>query len=166
MIEIQCKRLTETAKLPTCNYEDGDAGWDLYADQDVTILPGQLAKIKTGVAMAIPKGYVGLIHDRSGFSTKNVATKFAGVIDASYRGEIIVAIYNTIGVYYSLHNNKVIDVNLTPVMDVYPAKTIEIKRGDKFAQIIFQKHYGKIVEVDELDETNRGDKGFGSSDNV
>lgn len=161
-MQVKCKRLTETAIVPT-NAHNGDAGWDLYADEDLTILPGQLAKIKTGVAFAIPEGYVGLIWDRSGFSTKKVAHRFAGVLDSVYRGEVIVAIYNTIGVYYSMHDNKCIDVNLTPVMDVYPAKTIEIKRGDKIAQVLFQKYYGEIVEVDDLDETERGDKGFGST---
>ena len=165
-MEIRYKRLTTSATTPTKAHKD-DAGWDLYADEDVTILPGQLVKISTGVAFAIPNGYVGLIWDRSGFSTKNAAHRFAGVIDSGYHGNVLVAIYNTVGVYYSMHNNKVIDINLTPVMDVYPAKTIEVKRGDKIAQILFQKHYGdKLVEVDELDETNRGDKGFGSSDNV
>lgn len=162
-MQVKCKRLTETAVVPTKAHKQ-DAGWDLYADEDMTILPGQLAKIKTGIAFGIPDGYVGLIWDRSGFSTKNVAHRFAGVIDATYRGEVIVAIYNTIGVYYSMYDSKCIDVNLTPVMDVYPAKTIEIKRGDKIAQILFQKHYGdEMVEVDDLDSTERGDKGFGSS---
>jgi len=160
---VKCKRLTETATVPT-RYNDSDAGWDLYADEDISLLPGQLVKVKTGIALAIPYGFVGLIWDRSGFSTKNSVTKFAGVIDSAYRGEILVALYNTVGVYYSMHNDKVIDVNLTPVMDVYPAKTVEIKRGDRIAQIIFQKHYAEeVVEVDELDETERGDKGFGSS---
>ena len=155
-------KLDESATIPT-RADDGAAGWDLYSLEDVEIFPGQLKIVKTGVAFAIPKGYVGLIWDRSGFSTKNVAHRYAGVIDSSYRGDVGVAIYNNIGVDYQLENGVIVKVRLLPIMDVEEANTIQIKSGDRIAQILFQEVVGEVEEVDTLDKTERGSGGFGST---
>ena len=148
-MEVKIKKLTETAKLPTRGSEYA-AGYDLYADsinigeKDWTLViePGQTAKIGTGVAVAIPEGYFGGIYARSGLAIKNglAPGNCVGVLDADYRGELIVALHN--------HSNT--------SQFVHP--------GDRIAQLIIQP-YASFTwdEVEELDDTERGDGGFGST---
>lgn len=137
--KIRIKRLKEEATIPT-KANVSDAGWDLYALEDVVINPKQRETIKTGVALEIPDGYVGLIWPRSGLSVKQGIDVLAGVIDSGYRGEIMVCLLNT------------------------SDETVSIKAGDRIAQILFQPvPFFEIVEVEELMESDRGDKGFGSS---
>ena len=137
------KLLDENAVLPTYGSVDA-AGADLYANitEAETLNPGETKLIKTGVAMAIPKGLVGLVFARSGLASKRglAPANKVGVIDADYRGEIMVALHN--------HSN-------TP-------QTIEPK--ERIAQISFVPYVkGNFEVVDDLEETIRGAGGFGST---
>jgi len=142
---IKIKRLTDTAIVPTKSRKT-DAGYDLYADEDIAIYPEDTKLISTGIAFAIPDGYAGLIWDRSGLGSKGIH-RHAGVVDSSYRGEVKVA----------LSNSRARDVEFTD--NIY-----FISKGDRIAQILFQKvpHFD-LVETEELDGTSRGSSGFGSS---
>ena len=131
------KRLTETARLPTRG-TPGSAGLDLYADEAVRIEPGQRRLISTGISVAIPPHFVGLIWPRSGLACKGITTD-AGVIDADYRGEVKVLLVN---------------LNDSP-WDISP--------GMRIGQLLIQPVFPHITEVDELPDTERGASGFGST---
>lgn len=121
----------------------GDAGADLYAAEDVTLAPGERALVGTGIALALPVGTVGLVHPRSGLAAKLGLSivNTPGTIDADYRGEIKVCLIN-----------------------LDPDTPIEITRGMRIAQLVIQKvELAEFVEVTELDETVRGDGGYGST---
>lgn len=136
---VNYTKLTPTATAPHYVHA-GDAGMDLYACAAVSILPQQRALIPTGIALAIPQGYVGLVWDKSGLATKAGLTTLAGVIDASYRGEIQIAIYNT-GV-----------------------EPYQVEVGKKIAQLLIQPiAAAELTEVTDLDTTTRGQGGFGST---
>ena len=142
-MEVKVKLLTNTAKMPTAG-SDGAAGRDLYADipRATRIRPGGIKLIPTGIAMEIPPGYFGAIYPRSGLAIKNGLrlSNCTAVIDEDYRGEIIVALTNDSEV---------------------PQK---ITRGMRIAQIVIQKYeVPEFMETDELDETDRGSGGFGST---
>lgn len=140
MNTVKIKQLNADSKIPTRAYEF-DAGWDLYANEDALIEPQSRGVIKTGISMSIPSGYVGLIWPRSGLSVKQGADILAGVIDASYRGEVMVCLMNTDNTF-----------------------SIKIKKGDRIAQILFQEVPQFNVEAaDSLDDTARGEGKFGSS---
>ncbi|GAA0197572.1 dUTP diphosphatase [Glutamicibacter creatinolyticus] len=130
--------------LPTPGYaHHGDAGADLRAREAVQLAPGQRALIPTGIALAIPHGYVGLVHPRSGLAAKHGITVLnaPGTVDAGYRGEIMVTLLNT-----------------------DPHATFEVQRGDRIAQLVIQKvEQAQFTVVDSLDETVRGAAGFGST---
>ena len=137
--DVKVKRLTETATVPT-KANNLDAGWDLYSTENLLIEPRQRSIVKTGISLHIPERYVGLIWPRSGMAVKYGVDVFAGVIDAGYRGEIGVCLFNS------------------------SDKDFYIKEGDRIAQILFQKvSQHKLVEVSDLDDSDRGEKGFGSS---
>ena len=141
--KIEIKKLNEEAIIPTYGSIDA-AGADLYAciDNNETILPHETKLIKTGIAMAIPKGLVGLVFARSGLASKKglAPANKVGVIDADYRGEIMVA----------LHNHSNIEQS--------------IEQGERIAQIAFVPYIkGNFDIVDELDNTIRGTGGFGST---
>lgn len=144
---IKLKRLHVDAQIPTKNHYN-DAGFDLYSVEDI-IIPSQERKvIKTGIALEIPSGYAGLIWPRSGLSVKQGVDVLAGVIDASYRGEIMVCLYNT----------------QKPDESSEWDGAVEIHKGDRIAQLILQKvPLLHIKEVEALSDTERQDKGFGSS---
>ena len=140
---LKIKKLNQNATLPVYSSEFA-AGADLYAceDNDVTIPAGKTVLVHTGIAMAIPEGNVGLIFARSGLATKRglAPANKVGVIDSDYRGEIMVALHN--------HSDE--------------DKTVE--RGERIAQIAFVPFVSADFEVtDELDETVRGEGGFGST---
>ena len=140
-LNIPVVRLTDTAVLPTYAHV-GDAGMDLYADEDIMLGYETWNVVSTGVAMSIPEGYVGLIHPRSGLAAKHGITVLnaPGTIDAGYRGEI-----------------KVILLNGTD-------KDFVVRRGDRIAQLVVQEFvHGDIVEVSSLDDTERSTNGFGST---
>lgn len=138
-MKVQIKKLTDTAVLP--HYEHpGDAGLDCYADSAYVIEPGERTLVSTGIAMAIPDGYVGLVWDKSGLATNFGLTTLAGVIDSSYRGELHVLLHN--------------------IGDV----TYHIEAGKKIAQLLVQPIIQpELEQVDELDATSRGENGFGST---
>lgn len=127
---------------------DGDAGVDLYSAEDVDLAPGQRELVGTGIAVAIPHGMVGLIHPRSGLAARVGLSivNSPGTIDAGYRGEIKVALIN-----------------------LDPATPIEIRRGDRIAQLVVQRvELPELVEVASFGEagladTTRGEGGHGSS---
>jgi len=131
------KRLTETARLPTRG-TPGSAGLDLYADEAVRIEPGQWRLISTGISVAIPPHFVGLVWPRSGLACKGITTD-AGVIDADYRGELFVLLVN-------FSNNP-----------------LDISPGMRIGQLLIQPVFPHITEVDELPDTERGASGFGST---
>ena len=137
---LKTKRLTESATLPTRNYPS-DAGLDLYADETVLITE-QIKIIKTGIAIELPYGTVGLILDRSSMGSRGIKV-FGGVIDSNYRGELLVGLARVAG---SVHNMQV------------------VQKGDKIAQlVILPILLPEIYEVQELTETDRGEKRLGSS---
>ena len=136
---LKVKKLSKYARLPSKTNQD-DAGWDLYASEDVIIEPSERTLIGTDIAMAIPLGYVGLIWDRSGMATKRGVHRFAGVIDSGYRGEVKVCLWNA-------SNEHCI-----------------IKKGERMAQLLVQPAPAlPLIEVQDLDITQRGSEGFGSS---
>ncbi len=138
-MELKVKKLHEAAKLPTFAHAT-DAGMDLYAIEPVTILPGERVQLKTGIAMAIPSGFVGLIWDKSGLSHKSGLKTLGGVVDAGYRGEVMVGFINTSALAYTF------------------------AVGDKIAQMLIQKvEHPEVLEVADLDETDRGVGAFGST---
>ena len=142
-MKVNIKKLDENAKTPTYGTEFS-AGADLYAlaDAPITIGSGETVLVHTGIAMEIPEGYVGLVFARSGLATKkNLApANKVGVIDADYRGEIMVA----------LHNH-----GTTP-------QTVEC--GERIAQIAIVPFLkAEFEECDELSDTVRGAGGFGST---
>ena len=143
-MEIKVKKLTDTAIVPTKSRKT-DAGYDLYAEEDIALYPEDTKLISTGIAFGIPAGYAGLIWDRSGLGSKGIH-RHAGVVDSSYRGEVKVCLSNSLSGHHSAEN-------------IY-----FISKGDRIAQILFQKvpHFD-LVETEELDDTDRGSSGFGSS---
>lgn len=135
---IKVKRLTENAVIPTKAYEY-DAGFDLYCNEDFSIDHLCRKTISTGISMAIPQGYVGLIWEKSGLATECGIQVMAGVIDHGYTGEIKVCLFNT---------------------DDFK----QFKAGKKIAQMIIQQiGLFELREVESLDASERGEKGFGSS---
>lgn len=138
MIPFHVQKLSADATLPT-KANTTDAGIDIYTNETYTLQPGERHMFTTGIACAFPDGYVGLLWDRSGLGSKGIH-RFAGVIDSGYRGEW-----------------KVVLCNLT-------SEPFEIQSGDKIIQCIVQKFEPtEISEVTSLEESVRGEKGFGSS---
>ncbi len=141
--ELKIKKLDEKAIIPTYGTEYS-AGADLYAllDEDLEIKPGETVMICTGLAMAIPNGYAGLIYARSSLGSKKglAPANKVGVIDSDYRGEIKVPLFNQ------------------------SKETQIITKNERIAQIIFTPYLKvNFQETDELDDTTRGTAGFGST---
>lgn len=138
-VTLKIKRLIKEATLPSYAHA-GDAAFDLYAREKITIAPGERVSIPTGIAMEIPDGCVGLIWDKSGLSHKYGLKTLGGVIDASYRGEVFVGMTNLSAAAYTFEKN------------------------DKIAQMIIQaREHVVIEENEELSTTERGEGGFGST---
>lgn len=135
---IQFQLLNNYATAPT-RATDGSAGFDLYSTDNYDIWPGAHVKIATGVAMAIPRGNAGFIWPRSGMATKHGFDLLAGLVDADYRGELHVCGIN--------HGDK----------------RIEIRRGDRIAQIVVSPVMLLAEMVDELDDPGTRSGGFGST---
>jgi len=136
---IQVKLLTENSKPPTRNTPT-DAGLDLYASEAALINGRGWKAVSVGISISIPDGFYARIAPRSGLAYKYGLDVFAGVVDSGYRGEIKVIIYNA------------------------GEKDYLINAGDKIAQLIIEKCYlWNTLIVDELDESSRGERGFGSS---
>lgn len=141
VLQLLVKKLHTNAKLPTKAHHN-DAGYDLYSLNDVVFRPGQVTDIDTGIAIAIPDGYVGLIWDRSSMGKQGIKV-MGGVIDAGYRGELKLKLM---------------------LLNTFERAWVNLPAGSKVAQILFQKVADfPIMEVSELPESIRGEKGFGSS---
>lgn len=141
-VKVQLKMLDDGLEAPSYAHP-GDAGADLRARVDVELAPGERALVPTGVAIALPFGYVALIHPRSGLATKHGLTvvNAPGTVDAGYRGEISVTLLNT---------DK--------------AEPIRLKRGDRIAQMVIQRvETAEFEPVAELSDSVRGAGGFGST---
>jgi len=137
-MDMKVKRINPDAKLPAYGHP-GDAGLDLFSCVDCVLDTGEIKAVQTGIKVAIPRGYVGLIWDKSGISLRGVH-RLAGVVDAGYRGEV-----------------QVVMVNLG-------REPYEIKKGMKIAQMLVQPVQEiRVVEADDLDSTKRGEGGFGST---
>lgn len=131
--------MTKGARLPSYAHP-GDAGCDLFAAQSVTLAPGARAQVGVGVAFELPEGFVGLIWDKSGLSQKHGLKTLGGVVDAGYRGEVMVGIVNLSSEPYT------------------------IEAGHKVAQMLVQRVEAvTFEEVTSLDATSRGVGGFGST---
>ena len=142
MTEILIRRLDEGLPLPE-RAHPGDAGFDLRSAIDLTLGPGERAMIPTGVAVAIPEGFAGLVQPRSGLAARHGLglVNAPGLIDSGYRGEI-----------------KVIAINLDP------SEPFKVARGDKIAQLVFYPvPETTLREVRELPGSDRGEGGFGST---
>jgi dUTP pyrophosphatase len=138
-MQVKVKKLHEDAKLPTHGHP-GDASMDFYAIEDVVFLPGKQERVHTGVAVEIPEGHVGLIWDKSSISFNMGLKVMGGVIDSSFRGELVMSLLNT-------KNEKVV-----------------LEKGYKIAQMLIQKfEHCDILEVDELSQTVRGEGREGST---
>ncbi len=138
--ELRVRRVRDVA-LPTYAHA-GDAGLDLAAAEPVSIPPGGRAAVPTGLAIAVPEGWVGLVHPRSGLARRHglTLTNSPGTIDAGYRGEV-----------------EVLLVNLGD-------EPVHVEAGQRVAQLLLQRvGRARVVEVDTLDDTDRGAGGFGST---
>lgn len=141
-LDILVTKLDNDAVIPTYA-KPGDAGADLYSISDLVLAPGERALVKTGIAIALPNGYVGLVHPRSGLGLKNgiSVVNTPGTIDAGYRGEIGVVLIN-----HDLH------------------ESFQVKKGDRIAQLVIQKvENAQFKMVDQLPESERSSGGYGST---
>lgn len=141
MIELKLKKLSPLALIPQYQTSQS-AGFDLHSIEDVMLLPGERKLISTGLSFEIPQGYEIQIRPRSGLAYKHGISVLnsPGTIDSDYRGEIKVLLIN------------------------YSDEEFEIKLGDRIAQAIIQKVIqAQFIEVDSLNNTERGDGGFGST---
>lgn len=135
---LKVKKLSPDAVLPTVAHPGEDVGYDLYSAEDVTLLPRSAAGVHTGIAIEFDPLAGGVVKTRSGMAKKRLMCN-AGVIDAGYRGEVIVLMENLGDEPYAIH------------------------KGDKIAQLLEHPFLASDVIEDELSEATRGAKGFGSS---
>lgn len=141
-VTVPLRRLDPDLPVPSYAHP-GDAGADLLAARDVEIGPGERALVPTGVAIALPDGYVGLVHPRSGLAARLGVTVLnaPGTVDSGYRGEILVNLIN--------HDR---------------ANVAKISRGDRIAQLVVQRvERARFAVVDELADSRRGAGGHGST---
>ncbi|WP_203335596.1 dUTP diphosphatase [Nocardioides limicola] len=141
-LDVAIVRLDPDLPLPRYAHP-GDAGADLMTAVDVRLEPGERALVPTGVALALPEGYVALVHPRSGLAARHGISivNTPGTIDSGYRGEIKVLLVN--------HD---------------PRETVELRRGDRVAQLVVQRYTtAHFVEVETLAESVRGEGGYGST---
>lgn len=144
MTELQVLITLLDPELPLPKYsKGGDAGADIVSRIDFTLAPGERALVPTGISMALPDGYVALVHPRSGLAIKHGVTMVnaPGTVDAGFRGELQCIMIN--------HDRN---------------ESISFKRGERIAQLVFQKvERATFIQVDELPGSGRGDGGFGST---
>ena len=152
--------LKEGTELPAYAH-DGDAGLDLCATEDVMLMPQEWKMVGSGVSMAIPKGFAGLVVPRSGMGCKGLVLKNTiGIIDAGYRGEIKVPLLNNNPTHVWVRNWEDVE---TPKPNLEGA--IHVRKGDRVAQLlIVPVAIATLLKVDTLDDTERQDGGFGSTD--
>jgi dUTP pyrophosphatase len=141
-VEVLITRLDPELPLPQYA-KPGDAGADIVSRIDITLAPGERALVPTGIAIALPDGYVALVHPRSGLAIKHGVTMVnsPGTVDAAYRGELQIILIN--------HD---------------PHQAVSFKRGDRIAQLVIQKvERAEFIEVSQLPGSGRGSGGFGST---
>ena len=141
-LDVQIVRLDPDLPAPSYAHP-GDAGADLLTTVDVTLQPGERAMVPTGIALALPDGYVALVHPRSGLAARHGLSivNTPGTIDAGYRGEVKVMLIN--------HD---------------PSSPVELRRGDRIAQLVVQRfERARFIEVAELPDSVRGEGGYGST---
>ncbi|MGP4017359.1 dUTP diphosphatase [Saccharopolyspora sp. 5N708] len=141
-VKVLLTRLDPDVPLPSYA-KPGDAGADLVTTSDVVLEPGERAVVGTGIAVALPEGYAGFVHPRSGLAVKAglSVVNAPGTVDSGYRGEIKVCLIN--------HDRAV---------------PLSLRRGDRIAQLVVQKvEHAVFQEVDELPASQRGAGGFGST---
>jgi len=136
---MKLQRIDPDVPMPTYAHE-GDAGFDLFAREAVTMQPGEQVQVKTGIALHIPDGYVGLVWDKSGLSHRHALKTLGGVVDAGYRGEVMVGLVNLGDEPYT------------------------VEKHHKVAQMLIQKvERAEFDVVASLDESARGHGSFGST---
>jgi dUTP pyrophosphatase len=141
-VQVLITRLDPDLPLPRYA-KGGDAGADIVSRIDITLAPGERALVPTGIAIALPDGYVALVHPRSGLAIKHGVTMVnaPGTVDAGYRGELQIILIN--------HDKS---------------EPVSFKRGDRIAQLVIQKvERAEFVEVRDLPGSGRGTGGFGST---
>jgi dUTP pyrophosphatase len=141
-VDILITRLDAGVPLPSYAHP-GDAGADLVSTVDLRLEPGERALVPTGIAIALPDGYVGLVHPRSGLAARHGVTvvNAPGTVDAGYRGEVSVLLVN-----------------------LDPRSAVDLSRGDRIAQLVVQRvDRARFVEVDRLPGSARGEGGYGST---
>ena len=141
-VQVLITRLDPELPLPK-DAKGGDAGADIVSRIDITLAPGERALVPTGISIALPDGYVALVHPRSGLAIKHGVTMVnsPGTVDAGYRGELQIILIN--------HDRS---------------ESVSFKRGDRIAQLVIQKvERAEFVEVENLPGSGRGDGGFGST---
>jgi len=141
-VKVLIKRLDPGVPLPLYA-KGGDAGADIVSAVDITLAPGERALVPTGISIALPDGYVALVHPRSGLAIKHGVTMVnaPGTVDAGYRGELKLILIN--------HD---------------PSESVSFKRGDRVAQLVIQQvERAEFIEVQELPGSGRGTDGFGST---
>jgi dUTP pyrophosphatase len=141
-VQVLIKRLDPGVPLPSYA-KGGDAGADIVTAVEITLAPGERALVPTGISIALPDGYVALVHPRSGLAVKHGVTMVnaPGTVDAGYRGELKLILIN--------HD---------------PKDSVSFKRGDRVAQLVIQQvERADFVEVQELPGSGRGTDGFGST---
>lgn len=143
--EVLVHRLDPGVPLPRYAH-DGDAGADLATAEDLALAPGERRLVRTGIALAVPEGWVCLVHPRSGLAARHGLTivNAPGTVDAGYRGEVMVCLLNTDA-----------------------SRPVILARGDLIAQLVFQRvGLARLVEADDLPESSRGAGGHGSTGGV
>jgi len=141
-VDVLVRRLDPDVPLPSYAHP-GDAGLDLVTTVDVVLEPGERALLPTGIAIALPEGYAGFVHPRSGLALKHGLSivNAPGTVDAAYRGELAVTVIN-----------------------LDPRDAVHLRRGDRIAQLVVQRvEHAVLHEVDTLPGSDRGEGGFGSS---
>ena len=158
-MDIKIKKLSKSAIIPS-RANDSDAGYDLYAAQDMVIGPMEKLIVPTGISIEIPNGYYGRVAPRSGLAVKNSIDVLAGVIDSGYRGEIGVILINLNLPEVLFNRNK----KSTAYESAFGSRNkFSISKGDRIAQLIIEKcHEIQWVET-ELSISERGEGGYGSS---
>ena len=171
---IKFKKLSETAITPTKGHYN-DAGFDLYADEDVVLAYGETKAITTNIALELPDGYMADVRPRSGLTSKTALRVQYGTVDAGYRGSIGIicenAAYGKMPEYMeSLKKIERSDGedqairNTLEAIEFAKSMFYQIKKGDKIAQLVIQRIPDiELIEADELNETVRGAGGFGST---
>ncbi len=141
-VDVLVRRLDPDVPLPSYAHP-GDAGLDLVTTVDAILEPGERALLPTGIAIALPEGYAGFVHPRSGLALKHGLSivNAPGTVDAAYRGEIAVTVIN-----------------------LDPREPVRLHRGDRIAQLVVQRvEHAVLHEVESLPGSDRGEGGFGSS---